>query len=118
MCVLPDTPDTCGLIDEALLQTLPDTALIMNVGRGNVIHEPSLIGALENGNIAGAVLDVFQEEPLPPDHGFWETPNTLITSHTAALSFPWQIAPIFATNYRRFINNELLLYRIDFDHGY
>jgi len=73
---------------------------------------------LENGNIAGAVLDVFQEEPLPPDHGFWETPNTLITSHTAALSFPWQIAPIFATNYRRFINNELLLYRIDFDHGY
>ncbi len=118
VCVLPDTPDTCGLIDEALLQTLPDTALIMNVGRGNVIHEPSLIGALENGNIAGAVLDVFQEEPLPPDHGFWETPNTLITSHTAALSFPWQIAPIFATNYRRFINNELLLYRIDFDHGY
>ncbi|SMC99315.1 Phosphoglycerate dehydrogenase [Desulfocicer vacuolatum DSM 3385] len=118
VCVLPETADTTGLIDDALLQAMPDTALIINVGRGNVIHEPSLIRALENGNIAGAVLDVFQEEPLPPDHGFWETPNTLITSHTAALSFPGEIAPIFVENYQRFINHEALMYQIDFEHGY
>ena len=64
-------------LDDVLLQAMPETALIINVGRGNVIHEPALIRALENKDIAGAVLDVFQEEPLPPDHGFWQTPNTI-----------------------------------------
>ena len=118
VCVLPDTPDTTGLIDDVLLQAMPDTALIINVGRGNVIHEPALIRALEHKDIAGAVLDVFQEEPLPPDHGFWQTPNTLITSHTAALSFPGDIVPIFVENYQRFIHNKPLVYQIDFDHGY
>ncbi len=118
VCVLPDTPETTGIINETLLNAIPDTALIINVGRGNIIHESALIQALENKEIAGAVLDVFQEEPLPPDHGFWKTPNTLITSHTAALSFPGDISPIFVENYRRFINNKPLMYQIDFDHGY
>jgi len=118
VCVLPDTADTCGLIDEALLHMLPDTCVIINIGRGNIIHEPALIHALKNGDIAGAVLDVFHEEPLPSGHGFWKTPNTLITSHTAALSFPRQIAPIFASNYLRFINHDPLKYQIDFDQGY
>ncbi len=118
VCVLPDTPGTTGLIDESLLKAMPDTALIINVGRGNVINEPALIQALKNKDISGAVLDVFQEEPLPPDHGFWQTPNTIITSHTAALSFPGDIAPIFVENYKLFINNEPLVHRIDFEHGY
>ncbi|WP_457553238.1 D-2-hydroxyacid dehydrogenase [Desulfobacula sp.] len=118
VCVLPDTEDTSGLIDESLLKAMPDKILIINIGRGNVIHEPALIRALEKGKIAGAVLDVFQEEPLPCDHGLWKTPNTIITSHTAALNFPWQIAPIFASNYRKFIKKEPLGYRINFDQGY
>lgn len=116
--VLPDTPETCGLIDESFLRAMADTALLINVGRGNVINEPALARALEQGEIAGAVLDVFQKEPLPPAHPFWETPNTIITSHTAAMSFPALVAPVFIDNYQRFVKGEPLNHKIDFNHGY
>jgi phosphoglycerate dehydrogenase-like enzyme len=61
---------------------------------------------------------VFQKEPLPPGHVFWRTPNLLITSHTAALSFPEDIAPVFIENYRRLLRGDPLLYQVDFDLGY
>jgi phosphoglycerate dehydrogenase-like enzyme len=118
VCVLPDTADTCGLINDSVFQSMRKTAVIINVGRGNIFHEPSLIRALENGEIGGAVLDVFPEEPLPATHPLWETPNTIITSHTAAMSFPELVAPIFIENYRRFIGRSKLKYVIDFEHGY
>jgi phosphoglycerate dehydrogenase-like enzyme len=73
---------------------------------------------LAEGRLAGAVLDVFQEEPLPRDHVFWRTPNLLITSHTAALSVPADIAPVFVENYRRLLRGEPLKHRVDFDLGY
>lgn len=116
--VLPDTSDTRGLINETVLQALPEKALIINVGRGNIFHEPSLIGALINGDIGGAVLDVFQEEPLSASHPLWDTPNTVITCHTSAMSFPEQIAPIFIENYHRFIRQDPLQYVVDFSRGY
>jgi glyoxylate/hydroxypyruvate reductase A len=68
--------------------------------------------------LAGAVLDVFEREPLPSDHVFWRTPNVLITSHTAALSIPKDITAIFAANYRRFLRGEPLRCRVDFERGY
>ena len=61
---------------------------------------------------------MFQHEPLPPDHFFWRTPNVLITSHTAALSFPEDIAPVFIENYRRLLRGEPLQHRVDFERGY
>ena len=118
VCVLPDTPETSELLNESVLRAMRDTALIINVGRGNVVHEPSLVRALENGTLGGAVLDVFQEEPLPVPHPLWESPNTIITSHTAAMSSPELVAPIFIENYHRFIHNMPLNYLIDFDTGY
>ncbi len=73
---------------------------------------------MQEGRLAGAVLDVFQTEPLPADHVFWRTPNLIITSHTAALSFPKDIAPLFVDNYRRLLRDEPLKYRVDFELGY
>jgi phosphoglycerate dehydrogenase-like enzyme len=115
---LPNTPATRKLVDAALLRALPSHAVFLNPGRGSVVDEDALAAALREGRLAGAVLDVFEEEPLPADHVFWRTPNLLITSHTAALSFPEDIAPVFIENYRRLLRGEPLLHRVDFDRGY
>lgn len=118
VCVLPDTPETTGLISEPVLKAMRDTALIINVGRGNAVCEASLARALTDKTIGGAVLDVFREEPLPAGHPLWQTPNTIITSHTAAMSSPELVAPIFIENYHRFVRGQPLRYMIDFSKGY
>ena len=115
---MPATRDTRHLVDAALLRALPPRAVFVNPGRGGVVDEPALAAALEEGRLAGAVLDVFQEEPLPPGHVFWRTPNLLITSHTAALSDPEDIAPVFIDNYRRLLRGEPLRHQVDFELGY
>jgi phosphoglycerate dehydrogenase-like enzyme len=116
--VLPNTEETLQIVDSSLFQALPDHAIFINVGRGNTVAEDALLEALENGNIAGAVLDVFKQEPLPEGHPFWETPNLWITFHTSAPSFPADITRVFVENYHRFINGEELAYRVDFSRGY
>ena len=92
--------------------------MLINVGRGATVDEGALIAALESGRLGGAVLDVFEQEPLPPDHALWALPNVLITSHTAAVSFPQQIVPIFVENYRRWAAGAPLHYVVDFEKGY
>jgi len=116
--VMPATARTRRLVDGAFLRALPARAVFINPGRGGVVDEPALADALQHGRLAGAVLDVFQQEPLPADHILWRTPNVLITSHTAALSFPEDIAPIFIDNYRRLTSGEPLRYRVDFEQEY
>ena len=116
--VMPGTAATRHLVDAALLRALPRRAVFVNPGRGGVVDEAALAAALRDGRIAGAVLDVFESEPLPAGHVFWRQPNVLITSHTAALSAPSDIAPIFIDNYRRLLRGEPLQYRVDFERGY
>jgi phosphoglycerate dehydrogenase-like enzyme len=116
--VMPATAQSRHIVDEALLRALPTRAVFVNPGRGGVVDEPALATALTEGRLAGAVLDVFQEEPLPRDHVFWRTPNLLITAHTAALSVPEDITPVFVDNYRRLLRGEPLQYRVDFDLEY
>ena len=116
--VMPATSQTRHLVDADFLRALPPRAVFINPGRGGIVHEAALAAALHDGRLAGAVLDVFQQEPLPPDHVFWRTPNVLITSHTAALSVPEDIAPVFIDNYRRMLRGEPLQHRVDFDQGY
>jgi phosphoglycerate dehydrogenase-like enzyme len=116
--VMPNTVATRCLVDEALLAALPPRAVFVNPGRGSVVDERALAEALRAGRLARAILDVFDEEPLPPDHAFWRMPNVVITSHTAALSVPEDIAPVFIRNYRRLIAGEPLEYRVDFEAGY
>ena len=116
--ILPDTPDTTHLLNASLFKAMKSESLFINVGRGNVVDEMALVAALKQKEIAGAVLDVFQEEPLPKHHPFWETPGVIITSHTAALSFPEDISPIFIENYRRFLADASLKFQVNFDKGY
>lgn len=118
VCVVPNTVETRHLVDAELLAALPPRAVFVNPGRGSAVDERALAEALQSGRLAGAVLDVFEDEPLPADHVFWRTPNALITSHTAALSVPEDIAPVFIENYRRWISGEPLKYRVDFERGY
>jgi len=116
--VMPNTSATRHLVDAALLAALPARAVFVNPGRGTVVDEAALADALQSGRLAGAVLDVFQQEPLPADHVFWRTPNVVITSHTAALSVPADIAPVFIDNYRRWTTGGGLRYQVDFERGY
>ncbi|OLC42928.1 MAG: hypothetical protein AUH43_21520 [Acidobacteria bacterium 13_1_40CM_65_14] len=116
--VMPNTAGTRRLVDAVLLAALPPRAVFINPGRGSVVDERALADALQSGRLAGAVLDVFEQEPLPADHVFWRTPNVLITSHTAALSVPEDIAPVFVDNYRRWTAGEPLRYQVDFEAGY
>jgi phosphoglycerate dehydrogenase-like enzyme len=116
--VMPSTAATRHLVDATFLSYLPARAVFINPGRGTLIDEPALARALQAGVLAGAVLDVFQQEPLPPDHVFWRTPNVIITGHTAAPSLPTDIAPLFIDNYRRLLNGHALRHKVDFDRGY
>ena len=118
VCIVPNTSGTRRLVDAELLAALPPRAVFVNPGRGAAVDESALADALQSRRLACAVLDVFQHEPLPPDHVLWRTPNVLITSHTAALSAPEDIAPVFIDNYRRFAAGQPLRHRVDFEAGY
>ena len=82
LCV-PLTPETRGLIDASVLRRMRTGSLLINVSRGPVVDEPALIDALRSGTPAGAVLDVFEEEPLPENHPLWNMPQVVITPHVA-----------------------------------
>ena len=116
--VLPNTKDTRKIINADLLNVLPPHALVINVGRGPAVDESALLEALSRNRIAGAVLDVYEKEPLPQDHPFWSTPNLNMTFHTAAPSLPEDIARIFIENYKLLIEGKPLKYQVDFEKGY
>lgn len=115
---LPNTPATRKIINAELLAVLSPTSLLVNVGRGSAVDELALIHALQTGRLGGAVLDVFEHEPLPPEHPLWNAPNVFITSHTSAPSFPADIASLFCENYHRYIAGQSLRYVVDFEKGY
>ena len=118
VAVLPDTPETTGFVDAEMLEQLAPGAVFVNVGRGATVDEDALVRALRRGHPAWAVLDVFHEEPLPEDHPLWELDNAYLTFHTAALSTPEDIVPVFLENLRRWSEGAPLLYRMDPARGY
>lgn len=118
VATLPQTTDTDNLLDAAALARLPAHAYFINVGRSNVIDDDALIDALRNKGLAGAALDVFDEEPIPADSPLWDTPDLAITAHVAAVSYTSIIVPIFVENYRRYRERKPLNYVIDFAAGY
>ncbi len=86
VCLLPLTPDTENIIDASLLAKLRDDAYVVNVARGGHVVDADLIAAIRGGKLAGALLDVFREEPLPPTHPFWDEPRIAMTAHCSALT--------------------------------
>jgi len=88
VCVLPLTPETRGIMDAGLFAQLPQGAWVINVARGAHLIEADLIAALDSGHLAGAVLDVFQSEPLPADSPIWRHPKITATPHIAGITEP------------------------------
>lgn len=82
---LPSTAETKGILSRERLALLPEDAYVINVGRGSAIDEAALADRLEGGHLAGAALDVFQTEPLPPESPLWKTKNLLITPHVSGI---------------------------------
>jgi glyoxylate/hydroxypyruvate reductase len=118
ICLLPLTNKTKGILNARLFARFARGAAAINVGRGGHLIEPDLLAALESGQLRGAMLDVFREEPLPPDNAFWRDNRILITPHVAAISDANTAAPIIATNIRRALRGEPLLNAVDRARGY
>ncbi|WP_247783975.1 NAD(P)-dependent oxidoreductase [Bradyrhizobium sp. 170] len=79
------TPETVGLIGAAEIACMRRDAFLINIARGSVVAESELISALQTGAIAGAMLDVFEREPLPQDSPLWDMPNVIVTPHTSGI---------------------------------
>jgi phosphoglycerate dehydrogenase-like enzyme len=97
---LPLTAETRDLIDERQLSRLSPGVRVVNVGRGAVVDEDALLAALRSGRVAGAALDVFQREPLPPEHPFWTTEGVIVSPHMSGDVTGWEDAVM-----RGFIDN-------------
>jgi len=112
---VPHTPATEGLMNRARFKRMKPSAFFINIGRGMTTRLDDLVAALNAGEIAGAALDVFEQEPLPSDHPLWTTPGVLITPHTAGYG-PYldeRRYEILADNSRRFAAGQPLRNRVD-----
>ncbi|MBT8280536.1 MAG: glyoxylate/hydroxypyruvate reductase A [Muriicola sp.] len=118
ICLLPLTSETKGILNKSNLSHLQQGAYLINVARGGHLVEEELVPLLDSGQLSGACLDVFQQEPLPEKHPFWKHPLIKITPHVASVSDPKSVVPQLAENFRRLQNDEPLLNQIDLDLGY
>lgn len=115
---LPLTRETEGILGAREFSLMKDTAYLINVARGALAQEQAMLDALRNRTIAGAVLDVFPEEPLPPQHPLWELDNVIITPHISGPSIPEEITEIFLRNLDRFEHDKQLEGVVDLSRGY
>jgi phosphoglycerate dehydrogenase-like enzyme len=117
---LPLTPSTRGLIAETELAAMKSSAYLIDVSRGGIVNPTALLAALQEKQIAGAGLDVFIEEPLPPTSPLWKLPNVLITPHISGISahYAQRAIDLFCENLKRYLAGSNLLNRFDPDWGY
>ncbi|CAL7933253.1 unnamed protein product [Xylocopa violacea] len=117
--VLPSTQNTFGLLNGNMLQNCKNrSSVLINIGRGTIIAEADLLNALEQQWISGAILDVFEEEPLPKQSKLWLLPQVTISPHIAGVTRAQDVAKLFALNYKKYIKNEKLLNKVDLEKGY
>ncbi|MDO4493115.1 MAG: D-2-hydroxyacid dehydrogenase [Clostridia bacterium] len=119
---LPNTAKTKHLIGDAELSLLARGALVLNAGRGATLDQAALESMLAEGTLGGAVLDVFEQEPLPNDSPLWRMPNVLLTPHVSGHSADEanraRIGEIVTENLRRYLSGEPLLHVVDPKRGY
>jgi phosphoglycerate dehydrogenase-like enzyme len=116
----PLTAATRGAISREVISRMKPTAWIVNIARGAIVDEVAMVEALRDKRIAGAGLDVFATEPLPPDHPLWTMENVMITPHSSGDSprANERTLVLFAENLRRYKVGEPLLNRVDYKAGY
>ncbi|MDP2643329.1 MAG: D-2-hydroxyacid dehydrogenase [Desulfobacterales bacterium] len=107
--LVPYGPDTRGIVDAGVFSAMKPGSYLINIARGGVVNEDDLIQALSAGRIAGAGLDTFVQEPLPPDHPFWKMENVVITAHLGGFydAYVHKALPIVERNMRCFLNAEI-----------
>jgi glyoxylate/hydroxypyruvate reductase A len=113
ICMLPLTPQTKGILNQHTFDRLPAGAYVINVARGAHLIEDDLLAALDADQLSGACLDVFETEPLPSDHPFWDHPKIKVTPHISSITFPRAVAPQIIDNYRRSLAGQPLLHVVD-----
>ncbi len=114
---MPLTDASRGVISRDVLAAMPRHAWLINVSRGPLVDEPALLEALRAGRLAGAVLDVFGEEPLPPDSPWWDAPNVIVTPHASGHTLRF-FDDLVIENVRRYLAGEPLLNPVDPERGY
>lgn len=117
---LPLTPATRGLIDAAALRALKPGAVLADVSRGGIVRQAALLEALRDGRIAGAILDVFETEPLPSDNPLWSMDNVIITPHCSSVYEGWErrAMEMFCDNLGRWLAGQPLENVVDPGRGY
>lgn len=114
----PSTAATCNLVDAGLLARGSTRLLLVNVGRGDLVESQALLAALDRGTLGWAVLDVFPEEPLPPDSPLWRHPGVTVTPHHSGPSTPRAMVPDLLPNLRRFAEGLPIQGAVDRERGY
>jgi phosphoglycerate dehydrogenase-like enzyme len=114
---MPLTDASRGIVDREVIAALSPHAWVINVSRGALVDEPALLEALRAGRLAGAVLDVFGEEPLPADSPWWDAPNVIVTPHASGHTLRF-FDELVLENVRRYLAGEPLLNPVDPERGY
>lgn len=120
LCCVPLLPSTRGLINAAAFNAMKPGAVLVDVSRGGVVDGTALLQALDNGQLAGAALDVFETEPLPPEHPIWTRENVIVTPHSSSVFDGWEKAAfvMFSENLARYRSGQPLHNIVDPQRGY
>jgi glyoxylate/hydroxypyruvate reductase len=116
--VLPLTPQTCGILSARTFAAMPRGSYVVNIGRGGYLRDADLIAALDSGQLAGAMLDVFEQEPLPAAHPFWRHPKVIVTPHVAAPTLASESEAQVIESIRRLERGDPPIGLIDYRKGY
>ena len=116
--MLPHTPETEGMLNKELFNKMPKGSYLINVGRGKQQVDEDILECLDNGQLAGAFLDVFPQEPLPQNSPMWDHPKVFITPHIAVVTKLEAAVPQIAENFKRLERGEPLINLIDREKGY